>query len=256
MRKQRLFAQRVTYTNNPNGFVNARIKVKVDYKKSKLNAFCKKMKELVDTQTLKVHSPWTLVHMQCLLHQNNQVLNTVEERDLIHPTQDLKHALKADLPPRLQRQPVLVLSLLFLDLCHSCQLVIPVNHSIKSLIHILPLGQAHHFLGPLKYLVHLRFRGQHNGLITGITFPYPPHGPPMVYHQMQNDAIVTHPFTFKFMTNRIHKCQGCKGSLRVADNSLPSPRDDLILSRMENKPFVAFDGRKSPCQTQCVSLSF
>lgn len=51
----------------------------------------------------------------------------------------------------------------------------------------------------------------------------------------------SHPFTFKFMTSRIRKCQGCKGSLRMADNSLPSPPNDLIVSQMENRPFVASD---------------
>ena len=41
----------VQFTNNPNESVNAWIKEKVDYKKSELNVFCQKMKELVDSQT-------------------------------------------------------------------------------------------------------------------------------------------------------------------------------------------------------------
>ena len=49
------------------------------------------------------------------------------------------------------------------------------------------------------------------------------------------------PFTLKFITNRISKCQGCKGSLRMPDNSLPTPPNDLIVSRMECRPFVAPD---------------
>lgn len=34
------------YTNNPNESANARIKQKVDFKKSELNIFCNQMKEL------------------------------------------------------------------------------------------------------------------------------------------------------------------------------------------------------------------
>ena len=49
------------------------------------------------------------------------------------------------------------------------------------------------------------------------------------------------PFTLKFITNRISKCQGCKGSLRMSDNSLPTPPNDLIVSRMECRPFVSPD---------------
>ena len=50
------------------------------------------------------------------------------------------------------------------------------------------------------------------------------------------------PFTLKFITNKIHKCQGCKESLRMPDNSLPTAPDDLIAYRMERRPFVATDG--------------
>ena len=48
------------YTNNPNKFTNACIKEKVDYKKSELNKFCQKMKELVESQTQDIESPFTL----------------------------------------------------------------------------------------------------------------------------------------------------------------------------------------------------
>ena len=52
----------------------------------------------------------------------------------------------------------------------------------------------------------------------------------------------TSPFTFKFINNRISKCQGCKSSLRMPDNSLPMVPDDLIVCRMECRPFIAPDG--------------
>ena len=50
------------------------------------------------------------------------------------------------------------------------------------------------------------------------------------------------PFILKFISNRIHKCQGCKESLCMPDNSLPTAPDDLIACRMERRPFVATDG--------------
>jgi len=53
---------------------------------------------------------------------------------------------------------------------------------------------------------------------------------------------MNNPSSLKFITNRISKCQGCKGSLRNPDNSLPTVPDDLIVSRMECRPFVASDG--------------
>ena len=53
---------------------------------------------------------------------------------------------------------------------------------------------------------------------------------------------MNNPFSLKFITNRISKCQGCKGSLRNPDNSLPTVPDDLIVSCMECRPFVASDG--------------
>ena len=65
---------------------------------------------------------------------------------------------------------------------------------------------------------------------------------PMDTCSFQRLPHCTNPFTFKFMTNRISKCQGCKETLQLLDNSLPLPPNDLILSRAENRPFVAPDG--------------
>ena len=67
----------------------------------------------------------------------------------------------------------------------------------------------------------------------------------------------SHPFTFKFMTSRISKCQGCKGSLKTAEGTLPQPPDDLIVSRMECRPFVAPDGTvKVPSKLSAVHYHF
>ena len=48
------------YTNNPNKSANARIKAKVDYKKSELRRFCQEMKELIDCQTHHIESTFTM----------------------------------------------------------------------------------------------------------------------------------------------------------------------------------------------------
>lgn len=50
----------VHYTNNANESENAKIKSKVDYKKSELSVFCQKMKELVDFQTWNVERAFTM----------------------------------------------------------------------------------------------------------------------------------------------------------------------------------------------------
>lgn len=50
----------VAYTNNANESANARIKAKVDYKKSDLKLFCNEMKELVERQFRDVERAFTL----------------------------------------------------------------------------------------------------------------------------------------------------------------------------------------------------
>lgn len=50
----------VHYTNNANESENAKIKSKVDYKRSELSVFCHKMKELVDSQTRNIERAFTM----------------------------------------------------------------------------------------------------------------------------------------------------------------------------------------------------
>lgn len=45
-------------------------------------------------------------------------------------------------------------------------------------------------------------------------------------------------FTLKFINSRISKCQGCKGLLRRPGTSLPDPPHDLIVSRLECRPYM------------------
>jgi hypothetical protein len=45
-------------------------------------------------------------------------------------------------------------------------------------------------------------------------------------------------FTLKFINSRISKCQGCKGLLRSPGTPLPLPPHDLIVSRLECRPYT------------------
>ena len=48
------------FNNNENESANARIKEKANYKRSELNIFCGKMKELVDRQTRNIERAFTM----------------------------------------------------------------------------------------------------------------------------------------------------------------------------------------------------
>lgn len=50
----------MAYTNNANESANAKIKAKVDHKKSDLNIFCNEMKNLVERQFRDVERAFTL----------------------------------------------------------------------------------------------------------------------------------------------------------------------------------------------------
>ena len=48
------------HNNSPNKSANARIKAKVDYKKSELRRFCQEMKGFIDSQTHHIESAFTM----------------------------------------------------------------------------------------------------------------------------------------------------------------------------------------------------
>lgn len=45
------------------------------------------------------------------------------------------------------------------------------------------------------------------------------------------------PFYLKFIAGNIRVCQGCKGSLRMKDNSIPLPPFDVVIGRAERRQF-------------------
>ena len=45
------------------------------------------------------------------------------------------------------------------------------------------------------------------------------------------------PFFLKLLSGNIRKCQGCKGSLRLQDGSVPSAPYDIVIARFEVRPY-------------------
>ena len=57
--------------------------------------------------------------------------------------------------------------------------------------------------------------------------------PPLISVTRQN----VNPFYLKKLTGNIRVCQGCRGSLRVVDGSIPNPPNDIVVARLEKRPF-------------------
>ena len=45
------------------------------------------------------------------------------------------------------------------------------------------------------------------------------------------------PFHLKFVTGNIRICQGCRGSLRCADSTIPEPPHNICIARAEKRPY-------------------
>ena len=67
----------------------------------------------------------------------------------------------------------------------------------------------------------------HNEQGHGVTFG----PPPLISVTKQN----VNPFYLKTLTGNIRICQGCRGSLRVADGSIPSPSYDIVIARLKKR---------------------
>ena len=53
---------------------------------------------------------------------------------------------------------------------------------------------------------------------------------------MQQQTL-THPFFVRFLVGNIRVCQGCRGSLRLPDGSVCSPPNDIVVARLERRPY-------------------
>ena len=61
-------------------------------------------------------------------------------------------------------------------------------------------------------------------------------------HQVRGKLIEwtspnVNPFYLKFIAGSIRVCQGCKGGLRMKDNSIPLPPFDVVIGRAERRQF-------------------
>ena len=73
------------------------------------------------------------------------------------------------------------------------------------------------------------------------------------------------PFFLKFIAGNVRTCQGCKGTLRMANGKVPSPSYDLTIARAERRPYRNTLGtlvtpRKESntyyhCRLECVRAS-
>ena len=79
--------------------------------------------------------------------------------------------------------------------------------------------------------------------------------------QTQTINIHTHPgplptpnpFFVKFIQGNIRVCQGCRGSLKNLDNSLPKPPFELAVARFERRPYRDKSGEwRTPSQEQAA----
>ena len=57
--------------------------------------------------------------------------------------------------------------------------------------------------------------------------------PPLINIPQQN----VNPFFLKQLSGNIRVCQGCRGSLRLADGSIPGPPYDVVVAHLEKRPF-------------------
>ena len=47
----------------------------------------------------------------------------------------------------------------------------------------------------------------------------------------------SHPFFVRFISGNIHICQGCRGSLRLLDGSIPDLLNGIVVARFEKRPY-------------------
>ena len=71
--------------------------------------------------------------------------------------------------------------------------------------------------------------------------PFSSGPPPLIRLPSSNASIyqpvIINPFFVKVLAGNIRVCQGCRGSLRHTDGSIPSPPFDLVIARMEKRSY-------------------
>ena len=75
-------------------------------------------------------------------------------------------------------------------------------------------------------------------------------GPPPLISVVEQNV---NPFYLKKLTGNIRVCQGCRGSLRLADGSIPNPPNDLVVARLERRQFRDSSGTlKTPSRASAA----
>ena len=64
-------------------------------------------------------------------------------------------------------------------------------------------------------------------------------GPPPLIRLQQ---VSSNPFFVKILAGNIRVCQGCRGSLRLTNGSVPQPPFDLVIARMEKRSYCDSSG--------------
>ena len=91
-----------------------------------------------------------------------------------------------------------------------------------------------------KWIV-IDIRGKEILSLFGLPASYTqPVVPPFMQRQLPVRNVK--PFYLKKLTGNIQVCQGCRGSLRMADGSIPGPPYDIVVARMEQRPYPDHNG--------------
>ena len=110
----------------------------------------------------------------------------------------------------------------------------PVTMSVPMLQHQGNNSESH-------AVMHQGQKGQGHSLTLG--------PPPLINVAKQN----VNPFFLKKLTGNIRICQGCRGSLRLVDGTIPNPPHDIVVARLETRPFRDQSGNlKTPSRASAA----
>ena len=71
------------------------------------------------------------------------------------------------------------------------------------------------------------------------------------------DSINVNPFYLKKLQGNIRVCQGCRGSLRLLDGTIPAPPFDIVVARVERRPYRDAGGTlKYPARPSAAHYHF
>ena len=93
-------------------------------------------------------------------------------------------------------------------------------------------------------------QGETVPVTCGQLFALPCVGPPPLISVPQQ---IMNPFYLKKLTGNIWVCQGCRGSLWLADGRIPDPPYSFVVARLEKRPFRDQSGTlKTPSRPAAV----